>query len=220
LNRILFVFILAGIVLSCLHQSSLGNLMVIAPSKMHPLWYTPLLPLLFLLSAVGVGFPMVIFESLLAARSFRRQPELEILGPLARYSVGLLSVYLAFRLGDLTLREAWPLAFAATTEALFFWAEIGLGVMLPILLFAQRRVRRSARGLLAAAALYVVFGVALNRINVFLVAYHPPYAESRYVPALGEFAVSIGLVACLVLVYRLIVSRLPVMPAPEEGMES
>ena len=65
------LFIIAGVVLSCLHQSSLGTLMVIAPTKMHPLWYTPISPLLFLLSAIAVGFPMVIFESLLAARSFR-----------------------------------------------------------------------------------------------------------------------------------------------------
>ena len=76
LRRFLVLFILAGVVLSCLHQSSLGTLMLIAPTKMHPLWYTPISPLLFLLSAIAVGFPMVIFESLLAARSFRLPPEI------------------------------------------------------------------------------------------------------------------------------------------------
>ena len=78
----MFVFIIAGVVLSSLHQSSLGTLMVIAGPKMHPLWQTPILPLLFLLSAISVGFPMVIFESLLASRSFGLKPEMHILSRL------------------------------------------------------------------------------------------------------------------------------------------
>lgn len=75
LEKTMFIFIIAGVVLSCLHQSSLGTLMVIAGPKMHPLWQTPILPLLFLLSAVAVGFPMVIFESLITSRSFGLKPE-------------------------------------------------------------------------------------------------------------------------------------------------
>jgi Ni/Fe-hydrogenase subunit HybB-like protein len=69
LGRFVSLFIIAGVVLSCLHQSSLGTLMVIAPTKMHPLWFTPISPLLFLVSAIAVGYPMVILESLLSARS-------------------------------------------------------------------------------------------------------------------------------------------------------
>jgi Ni/Fe-hydrogenase subunit HybB-like protein len=217
LNRFLFVFILAGIVLSCLHQSSLGNLMVIAPNKMHPLWYTPLLPLLFLMSAIGVGFPMVIFESLLASRGLNRKAELDLLSPLSRYVAPILAVYLFTRLGDLIIRETWQHAFARDYHVIFFWAEILLGLILPILLFSLKKVRRSPALLLTASALYVIFGVALNRINVFLVAYHPPYADGAYVPALGEFAVSAGLVATLVLIYRIAVTNLPVMHVEEEA---
>ena len=84
LAKTMFVFIIAGVVLSTLHQSSLGTLMVIAGPKMHPLWQTPILPLLFLLSAVSVGFPMVIVESMLAARSFGLKPEMEVLSKLGR----------------------------------------------------------------------------------------------------------------------------------------
>ena len=76
--------------LSCLHQSSLGTLMVIAPTKMHPLWYTPISPLLFLLSAIAVGFPMVIFESMLASRSFKLKPETNVLSSMAAYTPVLL----------------------------------------------------------------------------------------------------------------------------------
>ena len=75
LSKVMFIFIILGVVLSTLHQSSLGTLMVIAGPKMHPLWQTPILPLLFLLSAISAGFPMVIFESLLASRSFGLKPE-------------------------------------------------------------------------------------------------------------------------------------------------
>ena len=217
LNRGMFAFIIAGIVLSCLHQSSLGNLMVIAPSKMHPLWYTPMLPLLFLLSAIGVGFPMVIFESLLASRGLQRQAELDLLAPLSRYVGPILGVYLFTRIGDLVIRERLHYAFALDYHVLFFWTEILVGLLLPIVLFSLKRTRRSPSLLLLASALYVIFGVALNRIDVFLVAYHPPYADGPYIPALGEFAVSIGLVAALVLVYRAAVTHLPIMHAEGES---
>ena len=107
LGRLVSVFIIAGVVLSCLHQSSLGTLMVIVPTKMHALWYTPISPLLFLLSAIAVGFPMVIFESILAARSFGLKQERRILSSIARYTPVLLAVYLAVKIGDVTIREAW-----------------------------------------------------------------------------------------------------------------
>src|SRR5690554_706367 len=100
LNKVMFIFIIAGVVLSCLHQSSLGTLMIIAGPKMHPLWQTPVLPLLFLLSAFSVGFPMVIMESLTASKSFGLKPEKEVLSSLARFVGPLLGIYLAFKIGD------------------------------------------------------------------------------------------------------------------------
>ena len=99
LAKVMFVFIIAGVVLSTLHQSSLGTLMVIAGDKMHPLWQTPVLPLMFLLSAISVGFPMVIFESLLAARSFGLKPEMHILSKLGSFVAPILGIYLAFKMG-------------------------------------------------------------------------------------------------------------------------
>ncbi|MCB1161383.1 MAG: Ni/Fe-hydrogenase cytochrome b subunit [Candidatus Krumholzibacteriia bacterium] len=215
LDRVLFLFIIAGVVLSCLHQSSLGNLMVIAPSKVHPLWWTPILPLLFLLSAFAVGLSMAIFESLLASKGFRRAPEMDVLAPLARVAAPLIALYLAFKLGDLTLREAWHYAFVPGGTALAFWIEILGGLVLPIAIFVNRRLRSDPRWLLLGSAA-MVLGVALNRINVFIVAYHPPYAEHAYLPSFGEFAVSAGLVATFIFIYRLAVTYLPVMPVNEE----
>jgi Ni/Fe-hydrogenase subunit HybB-like protein len=210
LGRFISLFIIAGVVLSCLHQSSLGTLMLIAPTKMHPLWYTPVSPLRFLMSAIAVGFPMVIFESILSSRSFRLKPELPVLSSIARYTPVLLGAYLAVKIGDLTLREAWPYVFAGDLESLMFIIELTLGVLLPVVLLSIPRVRHSVKGLFVSASL-VIFGVALNRINVFLVAYEPLYPEKTYFPSFFEILVTIGLISALVLVYRFVVLNFPVI---------
>ena len=129
--------------------------------------------------------------------------------------VGLIALYIAFKIGDLTLRDAWPHAFQPTVQAMFFWIEMLPLLILPAFMLGMRRVRRSPRLLFIAASLYV-FGVVMNRVNVFVVAYHPPYAEKIYFPAFGEFAITAGLIAALILCYRLVVTYLPVMPVLEE----
>jgi Ni/Fe-hydrogenase subunit HybB-like protein len=216
-HRVMLILILSGVVLSCLHQSSLGSLMLIAPGKMDPLWFTPILPLLFLLSAIAVGYPMVIFEALLSARAFRRRPEMHVLSPLARFTPVFLGVYLAFKLSDLAIRGTMSRAFDGSAPSTLFLVEITGGVMLPLVLLLSERIRRSPRGLLLAALLAIA-GVVLNRVNVFLTAYTPVYPAERYVPSLGEFAVSAGLVAALVLVNRIVVRVFPVLPAaPQRG---
>jgi Ni/Fe-hydrogenase subunit HybB-like protein len=210
LDRVLFVFILLGVVLSCLHQSSLGTLMLIAPTKMHPLWFTPVMPLMFLLSAVMVGYPMVVLESLLAARSFRLEPEMAVLAPLARLIPLFLGLYLALKAVDLVLRGAHVYLLDGSAPAYCFLAEMVLGVAVPMVALLFRRVRRSPALLLASAGL-VVAGVVLNRLNVFLVAYRPLYSEAPYVPAIGEIAITVGLTSALVLVYRFVVMNFPVI---------
>ncbi len=213
LNKLISVFIIAGVVLSFLHQSSLGTLMIIAPTKMHPLWYSAVSPLFFLLSAIAVGFPMVIFESLLASRSFKLKPEIDILSSLAKMIPFFLGIYLGAKFIDLTLRGAWPYLLDGSVESFVFLIELGLGAVLPIILLLNDRIRNSFGGLLAASAL-VIFGVAMNRINVFLVAYNPLYAEKPYLPSIYEIAVTIGLIALLILVYRAIVMIFPVISVP------
>ena len=214
LKRITFVFIIAGVVLSCLHQSSLGTLMVIAPSKMHPLWYTELLPLLFLLSAISVGFPMVIFESILASKSFRLPPEKKVLSSIATYIPILLSIYFIIRILDLVYRDALGYVFTFDGHSIAFLIEIAVGVIVPTVMLYMPRIRRSIPGLFVAAACAVV-GVAINRINVFLVAYKPPYVVDSYFPSIFEIAVTIGLVSALVIVYRTMVRIFPVISVDE-----
>jgi len=216
LSKLMWVFIILGVVLSFLHQSSLGNLMVIAPHKMHPLWYTPWLPLLFLISAIAVGFPMVIFESIWASRSFGRKPEMDVLTPLSRIVPVLLGLYLILKVVDLFIRGAWIYAFEGTTQSTMFWLEMGLGVAIPLIMLLFQCVRKSPKMLFTAAALYVFFGVLINRVNVFFIGYQPQYKVVQYVPTIGEILVTLGLIAALMLIYRAFVTIFPILPAHHE----
>jgi Ni/Fe-hydrogenase subunit HybB-like protein len=172
LARTMFVFIIAGVVLSTLHQSSLGTLMIIAGPKMHPLWQTPILPLLFLLSAISVGFPMVIVESLLAARSFGLKPEMPVLSRLGWLTTPLLGIYLAFRLGDLFVRKTFVHLGALDARSIMFMVEILGGVVLPLRMLLSPRVLKSPR-LLFIAALLVVLGVAVGPLQQLRHRLHP-----------------------------------------------
>jgi Ni/Fe-hydrogenase subunit HybB-like protein len=214
-GKIMFLLVIAGVVLSCMHQSSLGALMAIAPYKVHPLWYSPIMTLLFLMSAIAVGYPMVIFESMWASRSFGRKPEMEVLTPLARLIPFLIGAYMVAKISDLVIRGAYVYLFDGSFQSNMFLVEFGLGVVLPFFLLLSDRVRRSPAGLFTCAALYVILGVLLNRINVFIVAYTPPYATKPYVPSIGEVAITVAMISGLILLYRVIVSVLPVLPAPE-----
>ena len=216
LNKFMFVFIIAGVVLSCLHQSSLGTLMIIAGPKMHPLWQTPVLPLLFLLSAFSVGFPMVIMESISASRSFGLKPEQEVLTSLARFIGPLLGVYLAFKIGDMFIRETFVYLTQINLPSIMFTIELVVGVIIPLRLFLLPSVRQSTTGLYIASLL-VIFGVLLNRFNNFVIAYNPPYTETSYFPAIGEISVTLGFAALEILFYRAYVMIFPIISQPVKG---
>lgn len=214
LERSMFIFIIAGVVLSTLHQSSLGTLMVIAGSKMHPLWQTPVLPLLFLLSAIAVGFPMVIFESMIASRSFKQKIEIDVLSRLGGLVAPILGIYLAFKLGDMFIRETFVYLQEFSVVSVMWTLEVVLGIVIPLRMFLSRAVLKSPILLFIASSL-VILGVALNRINNFVVAYTPPYAFGSYFPSIGEISVTVGFIALLVLIYRIYVMIFPVISVPE-----
>ncbi len=210
LARVMTVFVILGVLLSCMHQSSLGTLMVIAGDKLHPLWQTPFLPLMFLLSAFAVGYPMVIFESVLAHRSMGLKPETRVLSMLARFTPVILGIYLAVKVADLFRRGVAGLVLEGSLESNLFIIEVSLGVLVPILIFSVPRLRRSLPWLFAGAAL-VILGLVMNRLNVFLVAYTPLDAAASYTPAWTEIAVTAGFVAMMVLIYRFVVLNFPVI---------
>ena len=211
LGRIMPALIISGVVLSCLHQSSLGTLMMIAPYKLHPLYWSQCLPLFFLLSAIAVGFPMIIIESLLSARALHRKPEMRVLTPLAGYCPWLIGIYILCRTADMLLRGTWVFLFEPSTATLVFWIEFGLLTVVPCCLFMSRDVRASARALAIASGMYIL-GIALNRCAVFFLAVRSPYAQHSYIPALTEFALTLGLILCIVMCYRTAIHWLPILP--------
>lgn len=214
LDQTMWVFLLLGVVLSCMHQSSLGTMLLIAPTKISSLWYTPLLPLLFLTSAFAVGFPMVIVEATIATSSLRRDGEMEVLTPLSRITIGLLGLYMILKVGDLIIRGAYTTLLDGSGQSMAFLVEVGLGVIVPWCLLLFSVVRNSRRALFTAS-LMIVLGLMLNRINAFIVAFEPPHAAQPYVPSVGELLVSAGAIAAIFFLYRVFITYFPVLSAPK-----
>jgi Ni/Fe-hydrogenase subunit HybB-like protein len=213
LNGMTVVVAGAGVVLSSLHQSSLGSLFLLMPYKLHPLWWTPLLPLLFFTSAAFSGLSMAILVTIVSYRAFGRRLNLEPLGKLARVVGIMLVVYLALKVGDLVLAGEMALVFSSGGTSGLFLAEVVIGVIVPLLLFGARRVRAHAMGLLAASAC-VLLGLALNRTNVAFLALGAS-AEATYFPHWMEIFLAVAVVATGVLLYALAVRFLPVLPSGE-----
>ena len=216
-SKTMFIFIIAGVVLSTLHQSSLGTLMVIAGPKMHPLWQTPILPLLFLISAVAVGLPMIIFESLAASRSLGLNSEMSVLSRLGKMVAPLLGIYLSVKLIDMVIRGTYVYLTEMNTHSVMFVIEIVVGIIIPLRMFFSEKVLNSKLWLFVAASLVVV-GVLLNRINCFLIAYSAPYALDSYFPSIGEISVTVGFISILVLLYRALVMFLPILSLPDKKL--
>lgn len=204
--------VIAGVLLSTLHQSSLGTVYVIVPDKLYGLWYTPLLPVFFFLSAIAAGLAMTIVESFLSARAFRKRLETEVLSGLGRVLVVLLAVYLVWRLMNMAHLGNLHLAFAFTPWSVLFWVEIGIGAILPmcILFFSGERIKDES---LFFSALLVVIGFVLNRLNVSITGMLN--AES-YFPKWTELIVTLSMVTAGFVIFGLAVRFLPIFPEDVE----
>ncbi|MAG35783.1 MAG: Ni/Fe-hydrogenase cytochrome b subunit [Dehalococcoidia bacterium] len=199
-----------GGVLSTLHQSSLGALFLVVPDKLHPLWYSPLLPAYFLMSAVAAGLGMVILESKLSGRFLHHEVEHRVLASLATPAAAVLSLYFVLRLGDLAGRGAFLELADSLPQVIAFSVEIAAGVVAPIVLFLIPAVKNSTRGLLVPAVL-VVGGLLLNRINVGIIGL-ANLAGEVYIPAWTEFVVTAGIIALGVVAFSLVAKFLPLFP--------
>jgi len=205
--------VIVGVLLSTMHQSSLGTLYVIAPDKLHGLWYTPLLPVFFFISAVAGGLAMTIFESFMTYRAFGKRLEAHLLRGLGRIIVVVLALYAVWRLEDLWYRGDLTLAFSVTPESVLFWGEMILGVLLPAALFSVRRVRHNEAGLFLAALL-TILGFVVNRMNVAITGMSAS-SGVRYVPSWMEFAVTMSVVVVGFILFGLAVKYLSVFPREE-----
>jgi len=211
LKAVTIPLVVVGVLLSTLHQSSLGSLFLIVPSKLHPYWYSPLLPLLFFISAIGVGMAMVIFESNLSARAYGREIEMHLLASLGKAMGVVLGVYGVLRFRDLWTRGALVYLRQLSTETVLFTLEIVLGLLLPLLLLLFHRVREDREGLFAVAVL-VITGFLLNRLNVSITGLEYS-AHAHYFPKWTEVAVTLSIVGMGFLCFALAVRYLKVFEA-------
>lgn len=207
--------VIAGVILSTLHQSSLGSLYLIAPSKLHAIWYTPLLPVMFFASSVAVGLAMVSFESFVSSKAFKRTLEMNVLSGLAKIELFVLLAYLLLKIGDMAARGALSLAFAGGLESNMFLAEIIIGAILPLILLAIPSVRRSAGGIFLAS-LMVIIGLVINRTNVSIIGMLGE-SGTAYFPAWTEFIVTIAVIAGGLLAFKVAIKYFNVFPAEEKS---
>jgi len=207
-RRATLPLVIIGIGLSTLHQSSLGTLFLLARDRLHPLWDSPIMPLLFFVSAVGLGMMMVATESCVSSWLFRREGEWPLLAGLTRAASAVLVLYLALRVGDLAWRGQLGHVLEGSWFSLLFVVELLLSVVIPLLLY-NLPTTRGSRGALFAASLCGVGGFVLNRADVGGIA-QLAISGAGYVPALTELAVSLGLVAAMALIFLFFVERFPV----------
>lgn len=208
LMKLRIPLVIAGIALSTLHQSSLGSLFLIAPYRLHPLWYSPILPVLFFVSAIALGLMMVIFESHLTAYLYKRKPEVDLMAPLGRAARWVLILYLALRFGDLALRGQVHILAGGGWQVNLFWIEIALAAIIPLGLLSTSQFRRSSEWQWATAGIAVT-GIVLNRIDVGGLA-HLSRGNTLYLPAWSEVTVSLGIVAVAALVFLFMIERFKV----------
>jgi Ni/Fe-hydrogenase subunit HybB-like protein len=208
LERALPYVIALGLVLPTMHQSSLGSLLLVAPTKVHALWHTPLLPLLFLLTALGMGYAIVVVESIFSSTGFGRERETGVLAGAGRVAALVSLLFVAIRLLDALVRGSLSLAFVPGHQALLFWAEIAL-LASPALFLLQERARESA-GLQLQGALLLLLGGAAYRVDAYLVAFDPGPAFT-YFPSVAEIAITLGLLATETMAYLWAVRRFPIL---------
>src|SRR5215470_10183290 len=214
INKIYPLLIVAGFLLSTLHQSSLGSLYLIMPSKLHPFWYSPALPFFFFGSAVAVGLAMTIFESTQSAKAFGRQLELPVLVTLGGGLLVALWVNLLLRIEDYFHRGLLRQIFKPSYEAYFLWLELTLTFVIPITMLSFKKVRLSPQWLYLAS-ISTVLGFITNRLNIALIGFET-YVGHHYMPKWTEFSITLMIIAMGFALFGVAVKYLPIFHAERE----
>jgi Ni/Fe-hydrogenase subunit HybB-like protein len=225
LVKLTLLLTILGVVLSTLHQSSLGAMMLIAPSKLHPLWYSPFMPIFFFVSSIVAGLSMVIFEATLSHRHFsykmdedHQKARDEVALGFGKAASMVLAGYFAIKVFGVALGNHWGLLF--TPYGLWFLTEMLIFVALPSFLFAVG-VRDENLKLIRRTAFLAVLGIVVNRLNVSLIAFNwqLPF-EERYIPHWGEIGVTIFVITVGIVAFRFIVTRMPIFHEHPEFKEA
>lgn len=215
LNKVLFLFIALGILLPTMHQSSLGSFLIAMGYKIYPLWQTVYLqPVLALLTALTMGFSIVVFEASMSSVAFRLPDETPLLSKLGKIIMGLIAAYLILRFGEIIINGKVGLLFAPGKESPLFWIETLLFVF-PLVVLANVKARANPK-ILLWAAISMLFAGSMYRFNAFLLTYQPGAGYS-YWPSVSEIMVTLGIIAFEVMAYIVLVKTLPVLHKPEHA---
>jgi Ni/Fe-hydrogenase subunit HybB-like protein len=214
-SKLTLVLTIFGVILSTLHQSSLGALFLIAPSKLHPLWYSSYLPVYFFISSIFAGLSMVIFEGTLSHKFFHDKMDATHLAEREGVVLGfskaaswVMAGYFIIKVIGISVDNNWH--YLGTGYGLWFLVELLGFVALPCFLYAVG-VRDRNMGLLKFTGAWTVLGIIVNRLNVSLIAFNWQLpASERYVPSWMEIGTTLFLLTVLVLAFRFIVTRMPV----------
>jgi Ni/Fe-hydrogenase subunit HybB-like protein len=214
--------VIVGVTLSTMHQSSLGTLFVIMSPRLHPLWYSMILPVFFLVSSLASGISLVIAGATVSYWLLGRSLKIRTLAKLGWFVPWILGFYLVLKFGELIITDELDLLFTSGIYSVLFWTEIVVGVLIPIFLFALKRVRYSRVGSMVGA-FFVMGGIILNRFDVTWFAMKPIPGQT-YSPHWMEIGIVVGVVAGLVLVYSLAARYFPVyeetIPAEKPNVKS
>jgi Ni/Fe-hydrogenase subunit HybB-like protein len=212
--RLTIVATIAGVILSTLHQSALGALFLMAPAKLHPLWYTPYLPIFFFISAMVAGLTMVIFEGMMSHRVFSHQISDkdhhsfdDITIGLGKGAAALLFTYFCLKWVGVAHDHNWH--YLGTPLGSWFLLEMFGFVLAPCILMMSG-VRRENAKMVRIGATWTVVGIILNRVNVSMIAMNWQL-EDRYIPSWEEVAITVTVITTGLLVFRFIVNRTPTL---------
>lgn len=210
LRAITIPLIIAGVTLSTLHQSTLGTMLTILPYKIHPLWYSPLFPVYFFLTAVAAGLAMTVFESYQTSRVYGHPFNIKLLSSLTRAIPFVLGLYLVIKVAELLINGNYRYLLMDGMPAFMYVIEMVGGVLIPILFFADPKTRNDQDGI-TWAAFFTMGGLILNRINSALAFMD----GALYFPSLAELAVSVGLTCLGIIMFDAAVRFLPILPEPK-----
>jgi Ni/Fe-hydrogenase subunit HybB-like protein len=199
LHRLTLPLIIAGIILSTLHQSSLGSLFLIMPHRVHPLWYSPWIPYMFFTSAIAAGMLVLIIEGFIVGRWFKHNMDFDLVARLGKGAILPLSLYLALRLSDQWIRGVLPGAIDGSWQSILYLAEILLGGIFPILLLSIRKIRETREGLLTSSILGIL-GIMSQRMSLSMFTMVRT-EDTIYFPSLGETLIAFAIPAAAVLLY-------------------
>lgn len=213
-HKISVPLMIVGVLLSTLHQSSLGSLYLIIPSKMHPLWYSPLLPVFFFVSAISVGLAMTIFESYTSARAFGKGLEIDLLSKLGFASGIVISINLVIKLVYFIAANKMVYALSFTQESFLFWLEIIIGTLVPVTILMSRQ-RRNDRKWLYFVSIFIIAGFLLNRLNVSVTSISN-FNGINYFPSIWEINITMMFVVLGMIAFKFISKFFPVFSESNE----